>query len=79
MWPGRPTSKEAEGRLQWLFSSNVCPYIFVEKLRNTVSRHFTWKHFKIFQVWDFESIDNADTNDEGALFEMDPMYELKVM
>lgn len=30
------------------------------------------------QVWDFESIDNADTDDEGALFEVDPMYELKV-
>ena len=30
------------------------------------------------KVWDFESIDNADTTEEGQLFEMDPMYELKV-
>ncbi|XP_048588414.1 cilia- and flagella-associated protein 44-like isoform X2 [Nematostella vectensis] len=30
------------------------------------------------KVWDFESIDNADTTEEGSLFEMDPMYELKV-
>lgn len=30
------------------------------------------------KVWDFESIDNADTTEEAQLFEMDPMYELKV-
>ncbi|XP_031554688.1 cilia- and flagella-associated protein 44-like isoform X2 [Actinia tenebrosa] len=30
------------------------------------------------KVWDFESIDTADTDEEGSLFEVDPMYELKV-
>jgi hypothetical protein len=30
------------------------------------------------KVWDFESIDNADTDDVGSLFEVEPMYELKV-
>lgn len=29
-------------------------------------------------MWDFESIDTADTDEEGSLFEVDPMYELKV-
>lgn len=30
------------------------------------------------QVWDFETIDNADTTDESDVFEMEPMNELKV-
>lgn len=30
------------------------------------------------KVWDFESIDNVDIIEEGQLFEMDLMYELKV-
>ena len=34
--------------------------------------------FFYFQVWDFESIDNADSQDESKLFEIEPMSELKV-
>ena len=30
------------------------------------------------RVWDFESIDQAEATDEGALFEMDSMNELLV-
>ncbi|XP_052060229.1 cilia- and flagella-associated protein 44-like isoform X9 [Mytilus californianus] len=30
------------------------------------------------RVWDFESIDTADTTDDSATFEMEPMNELKV-
>ncbi|XP_041471026.1 cilia- and flagella-associated protein 44-like [Lytechinus variegatus] len=30
------------------------------------------------RVWDFESIDTADSMDESGVFEMDPMNELKV-
>jgi hypothetical protein len=29
-------------------------------------------------VWDFETIDTADITDESAIFEMEPMNELKV-
>ena len=30
-------------------------------------------------MWDFEAIDNADITDEkNRVFEIDPMYELKV-
>jgi hypothetical protein len=29
-------------------------------------------------VWDFETIDTADTTDESELFEMEPMNELQV-
>ena len=29
-------------------------------------------------MWDFESIDTADTTDDSATFEMEPMNELKV-
>jgi len=29
-------------------------------------------------VWDFETVDNADTADEAECFEMEPMNELKV-
>ena len=30
------------------------------------------------QVWDFETIDNADITDENAAFEMDPLTEIRV-
>jgi hypothetical protein len=29
-------------------------------------------------VWDFETIDTADSTDDSGMFEMDPMNELKV-
>ena len=29
-------------------------------------------------MWDFETIDTADTTDEAEVFEMEPMNELKV-
>ena len=29
-------------------------------------------------MWDFETIDTADTTDEADVFEMEPMNELKV-
>lgn len=29
-------------------------------------------------MWDFETIDTADTTDEAEMFEMEPMNELKV-
>ena len=29
-------------------------------------------------MWDFETIDTADVTDEMAVFEMEPMNELKV-
>lgn len=31
-----------------------------------------------WQVWDFETVDTADVTDDTALFEMEPMNELKV-
>ena len=37
-----------------------------------VSRRF------VNQVWDFESIDQAEAPDEGAVFEIEPMNELLV-
>lgn len=32
----------------------------------------------LVQVWDFETIDNADITDENAAFEMDPLTEIRV-
>ena len=32
----------------------------------------------VLQVWDFETVDNADTTDESPIFEMEPMNELRV-
>lgn len=32
----------------------------------------------MIQVWDFETIDNADITDENAAFEMDPLTEIRV-
>ena len=29
-------------------------------------------------MWDFETIDTADSSDDSGLFEMEPMNELKV-
>ena len=29
-------------------------------------------------MWDFETVDNADTTNEVEMFEMEPMNELKV-
>ena len=35
--------------------------------------------YNIFsKVWDFETIDTADVTDESAVFEMEPMNELRV-
>jgi len=31
------------------------------------------------QVWDFETIDNADITEENTTFEMDPLAEIKVL
>ncbi len=30
------------------------------------------------QVWDFETMDNADITDDNTVFEMDPLVEIKV-
>ena len=30
------------------------------------------------QVWDFETIDNADITEDNTLFEMEPLVEIKV-
>ncbi|EDV19473.1 uncharacterized protein TRIADDRAFT_33519 [Trichoplax adhaerens] len=30
------------------------------------------------RVWDFETVDSAEVGEEGQIFEMEPMYELKV-
>lgn len=30
------------------------------------------------QVWDFETIDNADITEENTVFEMEPLTEIKV-
>ena len=35
-------------------------------------------YISILQVWDFETVDNAESTDESTLFEMEPMNELKV-
>ena len=40
--------------------------------------HFNLRSFLRWQVWDFETIDNAEVTDESGLFEMEPMNELKV-
>lgn len=30
------------------------------------------------QVWDFETIDNADISEDSTVFEMEPLTEIKV-
>ena len=30
------------------------------------------------QVWDFETIDNADITEDNTVFEMEPLMEIKV-
>ena len=37
-----------------------------------------WYWLASLQVWDFETIDNADIVEESNVFEMEPLLEVKV-
>lgn len=46
------------------------------KITLLIHLNFT-KDFSV-QVWDFETVDTADSTDESGLFEMEPMNEVKI-